>query len=548
VPPWHEEHLVRDDLPVIVLFDGWTSFFRERVVPWRMAMATKTLHQLEQEVLPGYIQLQRWYGAKGAPATHARLTDQLIWTTDQRAWMIALFDVASGAPTAGAATPYFVPLALSWEDGNVDTRAGERAAATIAKTRQQANVGTLRDAFADENFCRALVVAIGESREMPMAHGRLRFVPTAAFAALAGDSLSTLAVSAPLAQSSNTAVVIGERLFLKGYRRVRRGVNPEFEVGRFLTEVAKFPHCVPVAGAIDYVGADGVSTALAMLQGYVSNQGDGWTYTVEYLGQQFSQIMKPAESVPEDVHGLYLTLVRTLGERTAELHRALGVSGGGPAFDPEPITTQDISAWKARVIADAKAALALLARALDRLDGKPRDDATLLLQSRDRLLALIDGVRFDPTGVHKLRYHGDYHLGQVLRRRNDFLIIDFEGEPARSLEERRAKHSPLRDVAGMLRSFDYARWSALRNVALSAEEAARCAPFAEAWLAATRAAFLDAYGSAAAGAGLFVSFEAAGSLLKLFEMEKALYELCYELDNRPTWAEIPLKGLLALAG
>ena len=264
VPSWHEEHLVRDDLPVIVLFDGWTSFFRERVVPWRMAMAAKTLHQLEQDVLPGYIQLQRWYGAKGVAITRARLTDQLVWEVGKHAWMVALFDVESAAASSEAA-PYFVPLALSWEDGHGDIRAGERAAATVAKTRQQANVGTVRDAFADEHFCRALVAAIGEGREVPMAHGRLNFVPTTAFAALAGDGLSEFAVSAPLAQSSNTAVIIGERLFLKGYRRLRRGINPEFEMGRFLTEVAKFTRCVPVAGALNYVAADGVSIALAML-------------------------------------------------------------------------------------------------------------------------------------------------------------------------------------------------------------------------------------------------------------------------------------------
>ena len=548
VPAWHEEHLVRDDLPVIVLFDGWTSFFRERVVPWRMAMATKTLHQLEHEVLPGYVQLQRWYGAKGVPVRRARLSDQVVWEADKHAWMIALFYVETGDTTAWEAATYFVPLALNWEDGHGDVRAGEHAAATIAKTRQQANVGTLRDAFAEASFCRALVAAIGEGRDVPMAQGRLSFVPTTAFTALASDGLSDLAVSAPLAQSSNTAVVIGERLFLKGYRRVRRGMNPEFEMGRFLTEVAQFAHCVPVAGALNYVAADGASMSLAMLQAYVSNQGDGWTYTVQYLNQHFSMIMNSTETVPDDIHGLYLTLVRTLGERTAELHRALGVPGGGPAFDPEPIAEHDIAAWKAHVLADAKATFDLLARTIDRLDEKLRDDAMILLRNPDWLHTIIDGVRFDLTGAHKLRYHGDYHLGQVLLRRNDFLIIDFEGEPARSLEERRAKHSPLRDVAGMLRSFDYARWSALRNAALTAEDVARCAPFAEAWLAATRAAFLDAYAQIAAGAGLFASFEGASTLIRLFETEKALYELRYELDNRPTWAEIPLKGLLALAG
>jgi maltose alpha-D-glucosyltransferase/alpha-amylase len=237
----------------------------------------------------------------------------------------------------------------------------------------------------------------------------------------------------------------------------------------------------------------------------------------------------------------------TLGERTAQLHRALTLPGGGPDFDPEPVTDADVASWKARVHAEAQATLELLAARTERLDEKMREDAKALLKNPRGLLDRIDATAFDPAGARKLRYHGDFHLGQVLLRQNDFLIIDFEGEPARSLQERRAKHSPLRDVAGMLRSFDYARWNALRPAALHGDDEARCAALASAWLDAARTAFLDGYARAADGAGLYAAFDSARDLLRLFEIEKALYELRYELDNRPGWAGIPLAGLRSLA-
>jgi maltose alpha-D-glucosyltransferase/alpha-amylase len=541
VPQWHEERLAREDLPVLVLFDGWTSFFRDRVVPWRIAMAQKTRRQLEEEVLPRFIETQRWYGAKGEPARSARLADHLLWARGARTWMIALFDVEA----ASGASRYFLPLALDWEERGKES-APELTPATIAKTRQQANVGLLADAFADEAFCRALVEAIGAGGEVATAHGMLRFVPTDAYPTIAGPEPGGLAVGRPQAQSSNTVVTLGERMFLKGYRRLRRGVNPEFEVGRFLTDVARFEHCVPVAGAIEHVASDGASSALAMLQAYVSNQGDGWAYTLEYLERHFADARAPRDAAPADLHGAYLALAATLGERTAGLHRALATPGGGKDFDPEPTAEQDFAAWKAQVRADAQATLQQLARGARQLEDAVREQAKDLLKEPRPLLARIDACAFPAGGAHKSRYHGDYHLGQVLLRNNDFVIIDFEGEPARSLEERRAKHSPLRDVAGMLRSFEYARWGALRRAAKTSEDRARLAPLAASWEAETRRAFLAAYDEASRGAGVCASLEAARGLLDLFVLEKALYELRYELNNRPDWVAIPMQGVRAL--
>src|SRR5690606_38295251 len=200
--------------------------------PWRIGMAVKLRNQFETDTLPRYIEKQRWYGGKGAPIKRARLVDHAIWEQGKWSWLLPLLVVE----TAAEDSHYFVPLAMAWEEGagDEDERLRSLTAAAVARVRQQANVGVMSDAYADECYCRALVEAIGARRELPTASGRLVFRPTAAYAELVGDEPEALAVGKPLAQSSNTLVAMGERLFLKGYRRLHSGVNPEFEVGRFL--------------------------------------------------------------------------------------------------------------------------------------------------------------------------------------------------------------------------------------------------------------------------------------------------------------------------
>jgi maltose alpha-D-glucosyltransferase/alpha-amylase len=544
-----DDRTPREELPVLVLFDGWQSLFRDRVVPWRIALSEKVRAQLERDLLPAFVAAQRWYAAKGEILKRVALIDYVQWGKAQPdgSWLITL---ASAERAAGEAQTYLLPLTLIWEDAP-DERMRAVQDATIARVRQQGRVGVLADAFADGDFCRALAGAIGAGEDIRCARGTIRFMRTPAFAGLAGDDDAAWQgqVRSTGAQSSNTVLVLGERLLLKAYRRLHAGINPELEIGRFLSETVSFAHAVPVAGAIEYLAGDGAVTTLALLQGFVDNQGDAWGYTLNYVEQFLEQHrdgVVPAGE-PADIHGGYLALIRTLGKRTAELHAALAQRTGNAAFDPEAIESRDLSAWTRHAHDVAAATLDRVEQRRATLDAATEPGAAQLLAARIELLKRIDTCAPPTVRAFKTRLHGDYHLGQVLIAQNDFVITDFEGEPARPLAERRQKHSALRDVAGMLRSFNYALHQAIAHATLERPDAlASLQAPARAWEAVARSAFLDAYRETASRAGLFTSWDDMRGLLDLFLLEKAFHELAYEVDNRPDWVRVPLAGLLDL--
>ena len=537
MPTWHQEGVALQDRPVLVLFDGWMSFFRDRVMPWRIGMAERLRTQFETDALPRHIEAQRWYATKGHAIQRARLVDQTVWESGGLGWLLPILEI-QGPPEPAH---YFVPLALAWGDLE-EERLKSLLPAALAKVRQQANVGVMGDAFFDEAFCRAMVRAVARDAVSPASQGRLQFRATTLGRSLALDEIADLPVSRPNPVSSNTVVTLGETLFLKGYRQLRFGINPELEVGRFLTEKVSFPHCVPVVGSLEYEGDDGRTMTLALLQAYVPNQGDGWEYTLAYLERMLAGLRIADDSTAAASHGAFVALIEILGRRTAELHGALAQRTGDPAFDPQPLGGTELLALREHIRAESERTFALLESRLPQLPAGCRGDAERLLARRADIGARLDEFQVEGKSVMGTRFHGDYHLGQVLVARNDFVIIDFEGEPARSFDERRTKGSPLRDVAGMLRSFNYARWTALRRAAQNLEELGRLDAAARTWEQETRAAFLSGYSTAPGPAATPLDPE----LLKLFELEKALYELRYELGNRIDWVPVPLQGILAL--
>ncbi|MEM7025187.1 MAG: putative maltokinase, partial [Pseudomonadota bacterium] len=333
------------------------------------------------------------------------------------------------------------------------------------------------------------------------------------------------------------------------------GTQPEIEVGRFLTEEAGYTHTPPLLGAIERAEPDGRITALGAAFGFVRNQGDGWLYTTEYLHRELERLRLEvpladiqAELEDDEPHGFFMSRARMLGQRTAEMHQAFAVPTENPAFAAEPITARDLSAWGRNVRKQAQRAFTMLRRVMRGLEPGPRQEVEALLKQRKACLERITALTRDPVRACKTRLHGDYHLGQVLVSQADFYIIDFEGEPARPLAERRAKTSPLKDVAGMLRSFDYAAWSAvLTEAEFDPASTEVMLPLAEQWRLETEAAFMESYRASIAGCSSYPDDPVeARRLLELFLLEKALYEICYEAANRPAWLTIPIKGVAAI--
>jgi maltose alpha-D-glucosyltransferase/alpha-amylase len=545
VPGWHVEQLPAIELPVLVLFEGWQSFGFVQTDSRHEKRAQELRAQLELEVLPAWLPGQRWFAAKATPLQGITITRLFEWHSSGERWLLAAVAVTA----EGSSQDYFLPLSLFWEANYEEYRA--HLVNALAKVRERARVGLLVDAYADERFCRALVEATGRGADIAVPGGALRFFRTSAFERLWPVDDEPATVRRPAHETSNSAVVIGERLFLKGYRRLCEGTSIEVEIGRFLTEEAPFPNVIPVAGWIVFEPSDGAPVTLAVLQAYVENQGDGWSYTQGYLQRYLAQcqMRRPAEPIAEaaEIHATDLMMMHTLGRRTGELHCALARDTGNAAFVPEAVSPGELATWHARVRREAVATLDQLA-AQAGLPAPARDAAGALLAARDTLLALLDQLRVDVAGIVKTRYHGDLHLGQVLVAENDFIIIDFEGEPARPYADRAAKHSPLRDVAGMLRSFSYAAHVALQHITSeSPGDLPALAPFARQWERMAGEAYLLGYLEAAGEQAFYPADpEIARRLLDLFVLEKALYEVRYELAHRPDWVSVPITGVLNL--
>jgi maltose alpha-D-glucosyltransferase/alpha-amylase len=375
------------------------------------------------------------------------------------------------------------------------------------------------------------------------------------------------------AEQSNTSILYGNRLILKIFRRIQPGENPDVEIGRFLTEVAHFPRIAPFLGEIALTPAGGEKTTLAMLQGLVANDGDGWQWFLEQLSDFFSSVSAlpaPAPSPSRTLlkgdepsgqagrfDGPLREAVSLLGRRTAEMHMALATPAGDPAFAAEPFTREDLERDARRIDAQITSTLEALKAKLSTLKDVTADQAALLLSRRIDLFARANAITGLAAAGQRIRIHADFHLGQTLRTddsgRGDFVLLDFEGEPARSLAERRQKQSPLKDVAGMIRSLSYAAYSALDRYGIAHPDLAGpsgpdgLTAWAVSWQNDAASEFLRAYrATIAANPDLLPSSEESQSLLGAYLLEKALYELLYELNNRPAWLRIPLSGILTL--
>jgi len=530
---------------------------------WESIFSGVTRERLEAINFPAYFPKQRWFGEKTRQIASTRVVDWLLLSTSGSAVAFVQVQFESGAPET-----YFLPLAMTFGEAGEELK-HTAPQAIVAPVISGRNMGLLHDASFDDKACLELLAIIGNGAELAADGARIRGMAGEVFDRLAGPDLSSLAVRRGSAEQSNTSILYGDHLILKLFRRLESGVNPDAEIGRYLTECTNFDRVPPFAGSLDREtsNSDDPST-LALLQELVANEGDGWKWTIEELDRYFEtcaplplpeslsgELEDPldlSEQAPSqlarDYLGIYLDSAATLGRRTAELHSALASPSRDPAFAPEPLTSKDMEILIDGLRQHASHVFDVLKDRVSWLADDVVEIAAAVLSRRRRVLDHFKILQGEDLPAQRIRIHGDYHLGQVLKVKSDFVILDFEGEPVRPLAERRSKQCALKDVAGMLRSFSYAAYASLINYTTRhPEDIARLEPWAQLWERSAAAQFLRAYRETTQGA----AFVPAGRsdfrrLLDLFLVDKALYELLYELNTRPAWVRIPLMGILSL--
>jgi maltose alpha-D-glucosyltransferase/alpha-amylase len=525
----------------LVVPRGWQNLFDRHNRP-----------QLEGEILPAFLAGQRWFAAKDQRVAATRITASSELGPPGEGALLTTVEAELGD---GTRQSYFLPLAVSWEPEGSEARQA-LLPATLAHLRQFRRSGILFDATAQESLGLAFVEAIRQDRRMEAAGGELVFARTNAFDRI--QQPPSLVARRLGAEQSNSSLLLEDYAVLKLYRRLQTGVHPELEMARYLTETVGFDGTPPLMGWVAMHGADGSEQAIAVLFAHVRNQGEAWTQTLGYLRRYLDEalLVPPTEAAATEEtsaagqpNRFYLTLAQQLGRRAAELHRALCPEApSDPAFAPEPITPEDLAGWRDDLSARAQSLLAALEARISVLPEDARPLAEKLVASRVDLLDRIDELLPAEVSAMKTRFHGDLHLGQVLVVQNDFSIIDFEGEPLRPLAERRRKSSPLRDVAGMLRSFHYATVTVTRQMReLQPGNQTLIESCAERWRQNAVAAFMEGYLETMAGCPALPADPAEErALLEFFTLEKAIYEIRYELANRPSWVAIPLAGVLDL--
>lgn len=544
-PTWHIDTPLPLELSVLVLFNGLRSFDFNQTETRRSIMAEKLRSQLEREILPAYLPAQRWFAAKAETLERIEITKILTSSYKNYNWLwlwVKVHFVPEQTQT------YILPLSIAWGETD-DEYIRTVLPVSLAKVRQRARVGIIYDALYDETFIHTFIKAMDQPSMLDTVPVPIQFYSTSAYHRPV-DEITPTTLRRPLVEGTNSAVILNDHIFLKLYRQMETGINLEIEMGKFLTETSPYSNISPLLGSIEYEENADTSATLVLAQAYMPNQGDGWNYSIDYLLRFFEDCLTNLPTVTEttDWHADYHRMMHILGLRTGELHKALAIKSGDPAFEPEPILPEDLEKWREQVSLEAQMTLSKLASRQSDIPEEHEAAVHQLLNMKTILLKRVSSLIPKQLDAVKIRYHGDYHLGQVLLTENDFIIIDFEGEPARPLEERRNKHSPLRDVAGMLRSFNYAAAVALANfTTMRPADHDRLVPYVTEWEATTREAFLSGYCEGIKNCPVWPREDQhAQQLIELFCIEKALYELRYELDHRIEWTTVPLTGLLAI--
>lgn len=518
-------------------------------------MYSEMLSELRQSLpaqLPSFLAAQRWFGGKARQILGVEIVDAIPISSDETNAVVLVVTVKY---LEGVEETYSVPLIP------IASPSGSSLADWAPKlAMENGSVIVFGDAFASPQFLAELLDIIKREGEMQGENGRLRGSRTSSFSELFPSSQARR--PKPLiGEQSNSSVIYGDRLILKFFRRIEQGDNPDLEIGRFLTERTRFPHVPRIAGCIEYEPHHGERTTQTILQEFVPNQGDAWRYALRTLSTFYERAGDPplesglsgSEEVPEfagESMSRLFAEMGLLGQRTAELHLALSSDSDDPAFAPEPFTMQFQNRLETSLAELTRRTLRLLRARMANVPAEYKDKSAEITARGQDIVRRFRTLSV-PIEAMRVRIHGDYHLGQVLYTGSDFVIIDFEGEPARPLAERRIKQSPLQDVAGMLRSFHYAAFAPLLappiGSSVSPGRIAELNRWAEAWSRSAAKRFLGQYYETSGAARyLPTGAQERTKLLDTYLLAKAIYELGYELNNRPAWVGIPLEGISRL--
>jgi maltose alpha-D-glucosyltransferase/alpha-amylase len=533
---------------------------------WEDLFDRYSLEQLENYILPEYMAQMRWFGGKSRLIQTVRIADRAAIPLEEQHAYLLLIEI-----TYESGLPEMYQLMLDFSRDEAAIKLQENCPKSIiAHIKINGFEGLLYDALFGTETQKMIFARMATNHDLALKHSELQFSGNKKLKKYFKDH-EKVKPRVIAAEQSNTALGYDNCYFLKLYRKVDRAINPDVEITKFLSEKAKFKNIPSYVGAIEWkYGNDTI--VLGMMQEMIDNSGDAWTYMLDRLTAFNERILSkykhhlpsPSEmrgtlvnpvsydQLPEDIKelldGSVAERVRLLGERTGEMHLALASNYDLPEFAPEDFSLHYQRSLFSSFQTLVRATFQNQVRILKRLPDEERKEAEEILNLKDDILAAFRRIYQKKIDVVKTRIHGDYHLGQVLFTGKDFIILDFEGEPARSYSERRLKRSPLRDVAGMIRSLHYAAYGALfLNDQVRKEELQLLLPYAEQWYHYMSGFFMQAYLQTVAGSN-FIPKEKddLDVLLQTYILEKAVYEVNYELNNRPNWLIIPIRGIKAI--
>ncbi len=531
---------------------------------WESVFSGKALRELEEKIIPSYLLRCRWFGAKARRINKASIQEKMRLESKSHSMLLILRIEYS----EGSEDRYLLPITFTAKPSHFLNE--NVAESIIANVNIDSTEGVIFDGTYDEEVHSALLELISLRKKIRGSSGELTGVPGKKLKSILDSSPSPL-ISRPLKiEQSNSSILYNESMFLKLYRRLEEGTNPELDILRFIDEKTTYGHIPPFAGALEYNEQTGEKLTIAILQGYVENSGNAWSYFLNVVTRYFESILSKQsekndfiekkiingivesniepDKIKHLVEEFFIEMVALLGKRTAQLHCALSTKTEMEDFDPEPFTQLYQRSLYQSLQGTVHRTFQLLERRLSHIPEQFKQDAIDVLNSESNILEMMRMVIKRKIDATKIRIHGDYHLGQVLFTGKDFIILDFEGEPARPLSERKLKRSPFRDIAGMLRSFHYVAFTPLMiNTTFRSKDTSQLQILIEPWYEHVCNIYLQAYLESAGDADFIPkNKEDINILLNTFLFEKAVYELGYEMNNRPDWVIIPLRGIKSL--